>query len=539
MKKAGFLAVIVSLLAPGAVALAAGPQLHKTQEMTYNLVTEPKSIDPTLSQAVVEATIIINNFEGLTRLGPGDVPQPGVAEKWEISKDGLTYTFHLRKDAKWSNGDPVTAQDFEFAWKRALDPKAAAEYAYQLYYLKNGEAFNTKKITDPEQIGVKAKDDRTLVVTLEGPCPYFLSLGYFPTLSPLHRKTVESNPEKWTLDPKTYIGNGPFKMTKWVHNERMEFEPNSNYWDKKVVKLKKLTFLMVEEQSTSLTMFESGQIDLLDDNGISRPEIPRLQASGALKFNPYLGTYYYMFNTKKSPTDNLKVRHALALAIDRGQIVKFITKAGETPASAFVPNGVPDAVPGQFFRPVGGSFFKDNDLAAAKKLLTEAGYPDGKGFPAIEILYNTHEMHKQIAEAIQEMWKKNLGINVTLTNQEWKVYMTTRRALSYNGVARAGWIGDYVDPMTFIDLWTSTSGNNQTGWGSPKYDELVKTAKMSGDPKVRMKAMHDAEAILMQDMPVAPIYFYTKPFLAKDWVKDVNQSALGFMLFNTAYVAAH
>lgn len=539
MKKAGLFALAFAALTLGAHALAAGPQLHKTQELTFNLVQEPKSIDPNLTNAVIEATIVLNTFEGLTKLGPNDAPLPGVAEKWDISKDGLVYTFHLRKNAKWSNGDPVTAQDFEFSWKRALDPKSAAEYAYQLYYLKNGEAYNTKKITDPEQVGVKAKDDHTLVVTLEGPCAYFLSLGYFPTLAPIHRKTVQANPEKWTLDPKTYISNGPFKLTKWVHNERMEFEPNPNYWDKKIVKLKKLTFLMVEEQSTSLTMFESGQIDLLDDNGISRPEIPRLQASGALKFNPYLGTYYYMFNTKKSPTDKLKVRQALNLAIDRSQIVKFITKAGETPATAYVPNGIPDATPDKFFRSVGGSFFKDNDLATAKKLLAEAGYPDGKGFPAIEILYNTHEMHKQIAEAIQEMWKKNLGINVTLTNQEWSVYMTTRKALSYNGVARAGWIGDYVDPMTFIDMWTTGSGNNQSGWSNAKYDELVKVAKLSGDPKVRMKAMHDAEVILMAEMPIAPIYFYTKPFLARDWVKDVNQSALGFIAFYTSYIAAH
>lgn len=539
MKK--FLIVtIIGLTVLISVTVLAAPKLHKTQELTFNLSSEPQTIDPARSTGVIEANIELAAFEGLTRYGADDIPEPGVAERWTISKDNLTYTFHLRKNAKWSNGDPVTAHDFEYAWKRALDPKLAAEYAYQLYYIKNGEAYNTGKISDPKQVGVKALDNYTLQVTLEAPCPYFTSMTSFPTLLPVHKKFVEANPDKWATSPDTYIGNGPFKVVKWVHNQRLEFSPNPYYWNKEKIKLTKLVYLMVEEQSTSLTMFESGQVDFIDDNGIPRPEVPRLESEGVLKKNPYLGTYYYRLNVKNPPLNNVKVRKALALAIDRAALVRYVTKAGEIPATGLVPEGVPDAVKGSTFRQVGGDkFFKDADYATAKKLLAEAGYPGGKGFPTIEIIYNTHEMHKQIAEAIQEMWKKNLNINVTITNQEWKVYLDTMHQISYKHALRSGWIGDYVDPMTFMDMFVTDGGNNNTNWSNAQYDKLIDIAKKTANQKVRMKAMHDAEKILMDEMPIIPIYFYTKPYLMKDWVKGVRQSALGFNDFSRAYILAH
>ncbi len=518
-----------------APAKKAAPQLAKVQELRYNLASEPAAVDPARSTGVIEANVEFAAFEGLTRIGPNDVPIAGTAERWEVSKDQMSYTFYLRKNAKWSNGDPVTAQDFEYAWKRALDPKLAAEYAYQLYYIKNGEAYNTGKITDPNQLGVKAVNATTLKVSLEAPCPYFLSITAFPTLLPVHKKIVEANPEKWAIDAKTYVGNGPFRMVKWVHNERIEFEVNPYYWNKKSIKLTKLTFFLIEAQSTSLTMFESNQVDFLDNNGIPNQEVPRLEKAGILKYTPYLGTYYYRFNTKKAPFNNPKVRRALTLAIDRALLIKVVTKGGQKPALGFVPNGVPDAAPGSTFRGVGGNFFKDNDLATAKKLLAEAGYPDGKGFPAVEILYNTSEQHKQVAEAIQEMWKKNLGINVTLTNQEWKVYLDNQQHLNYS-ISRAGWIGDYVDPMTFMDMFVTNGGNNQTGWSNAKYDKAIDIAKSTGDQKVRMKAMHDAEKILMDELPIMPIYYYTNPSLTKKNVQGLRQSALGFIIFNDAYI---
>ncbi|TCL68495.1 oligopeptide transport system substrate-binding protein [Hydrogenispora ethanolica] len=537
MKMTKWLLLLAVVVFIGSTVFAAAPKLAKVQELRYNNATEPQTIDPARSTGVQDANIELAAFEGLTRTGENDVPIPGIAYKWEIAKDGLTYTFHLRKTARWSNGQPVTAHDFEYSWKRALDPKLAAEYAYQLYYIKNGEAYNTKKITDANQIGVKALDNYTLKVTLEAPCSYFLAITAFPTLLPVNKKVVEANPEKWATDPKTYIGNGPFKMVRWVHNERIEYVPNPYYWNRKAVKLTKLTFYLIEEQSTALTMYDSNQVDMLDENSVPHQEIPRLESTGTLMYSPFLGTYFYRFNTKKAPFNNVKVRKAFALAIDRALLVKVVTKGGQKPAYAFVPFGVPDAAKGATFRKVGGNFFKD-DLAAAKKLLAEAGYPDGKGFPTVELLYNTSEQHKQVAEAIQEMWKKNLGINITLTNQEWKVYLDNQQNLNYT-VCRAGWLGDYVDPMTFMDMFVTNGGNNQTGWSNAQYDKLIDIAKSTGDQKARMKAMHDAEKILMDEMPIMPIYFYTNPTLMKSYVKGVNQSALGMVYFDKAYIARH
>lgn len=511
--------------------------LHPTQVLRFNNGTEPQTIDPAKSSGIPEANIELACFEGLTRLDANNQPVPGVAKEWTVSPDGLTYTFKLRPEAKWSNGDPVTAHDFEWSWKRALAPETAAEYAYQLYYIKNGEKYNAGEIKDPNEVGVKALDDYTLEVKLEAPCGYFLSLCAFPTLLPVHRKTVEADPDKWATDPKTYIGNGPFKLAVWEHNSNMVFVPNEQYWDKGRVKLQKLVFTMIENGSTELVMYETGALDYADNPPLA--ELDRLRKEGQLRIEPLLGTYYYLFNVTRPPFDNPKVRKALTLAIDRKTLIEQVVKGGQLPALAFVPGGVPDAEPGSEFRKVGGDYFKDNDVETAKKLLAEAGYPDGKNFPKFTILHNTSESHKKIAEAIQEMWKKNLGIeNVTITNQEWGVYLDTRTKLQYD-VARAGWLGDYIDPMTFIDMWVTGGGNNDTGWGNPQYDELVKKAKSTADQKVRMQAMHEAEKILMDEMPIAPIYFYTDLFLVKDYVKGVIRSTLGFHDFSEAWIAKH
>ncbi|MGE5578234.1 MAG: peptide ABC transporter substrate-binding protein [Syntrophothermus sp.] len=528
---------LVAVLAFGSagMAFAAAAKPAKNQTLTFNDGTEPETLDPNKSTGIPEAIIEINLFDGLTRLDKTDRPVAAIAKSWEISKDGLEYTFHLR-DAKWSNGDPVTAYDFEYSWKRALAPETASEYAYQLYYIKNGEEYNTGKIKDANEVGVKAVDAKTLKVTLRAPTAYFLSLVAFPTYLPLNKKAVEAGGDTWYTKPETLVSNGPFKLAKWAHQDRIELVKNPTYWDAKNVKLDKLVMYMVEAESTELTMFETGQLDL--GHYPPRPEMPRLIAEKKVKFTPYLGTYYYFLNVNKPPFDNPKVRRAFALAINRKQIVEKVSKAGELPAMAWVPYGIPDAKPGTDFRKVGGEYFKDNDVETARKLLAEAGYPDGKGLPPIEILYNTNENHKAIAEAIQEMWKKALGANVTITNQEWKVYLQSRDEGRYQ-VARAGWIGDYVDPMTFIDMMMTDNGNNDSFWGDKKYDELVKVAQTTTDPKKRYKAMHDAEKILMDAMPLIPIYFYTNPVLQKDYVKDVIMSMLGFYDFKYAWIAQH
>jgi oligopeptide transport system substrate-binding protein len=505
-----------------------------SQEMVvrYNVGTPPETIDPALSTGIPEATIQAQIFEGLTRLDENQIPQPAAAESWEVSDDKTVYTFHIRKDAKWSNGDPVTAEDFAFAWERALNPANAADYAYQLYNIKNAAAYNKGEITDPSQLGIEVVDEKTLKVTLESPAVHFLSLTAFHTLYPVHKATVEADPEGWSLSADTLIGNGAFKVEKWENNV-MEFVPNENYWNKDVVKIDRLIFTMVENENTELTMFENDELDMTHTAPLA--ELERLETEGKLKIYPYLGTYYYIFNTQKKPFDDVRVRKALALAIDRQALIDNVVKGGRKPALAFVPYGLPD-MDGSDFRENGGTYYKDADIETAKQLLAEAGYPDGKGFPEIEILYNTSESHKIVAETIQEMWKQNLGItNVTLTNQEWGVYLNSRDEGDFM-VARAGWIGDYPDPLTFLDMWTTGNGNNNTFWGSEQYDRLIETVRNSSDQKERMTLMHQAEDILMENMPIMPIYFYTDPVCIKPNLKGVKKSLLGEVDFSEAYL---
>jgi oligopeptide transport system substrate-binding protein len=523
--------VLALVLVIGGIA---GAERAAEQVIRFNLGTEPETLDPAKSTGVPEARIELNVFEGLTRLDADDLPQPAIAEKWEISEDGLRYVFHLRKSS-WSNGDPVTAHDFEYAWKRALAPETASQYAYQLFYIKNGEAYNAGEVTDPNLVGVKALDDYTLEVELEAPTGYFLSLVAFPTLMPVNRKVVEADPDGWFMKPETYVGNGPFKVTKWVHNSYMELEKNDLYWDADSVIVGKLVATLIESEDTELVMFETDQLDIT--HTVSRPEIPRLKKEGLLKVTPNLGTYYYIFNCEAEPLDDVRVRKALSMAIDRQAVTEYVTRAGEIPALAWVPPGIPDAEPGAEFREVGGDMLEEN-VEKAKALLAEAGYPDGKGFPTLTILYNTMEMHKAIAEVIQEFWKKNLNIDVRLNNQEWGVYLNSRDEGDFQ-VARAGWVGDYIDPMTFMDMHVKDGGNNDSNWSDPEHDRLIELAKTSNDPAVRMKAMHEAEAIILEQLPIMPIYYYVEPFLEKDYIKDVIYSSLGFIDFKTAWVAKH
>jgi len=534
-RKAVVLILVLALMATIGAGCQKGPKAADEQVIKYNLGVEPETLDPAKQTGIPEFNVLLQYMEGLTRIGPDGKPQPGMAESWETSEDGITWTFHLRDGVVWSNGDPVTAQDFEFAWKRALAPETAADYAYQLYYIKNGETYNAGECA-AEEVGVKAIDDKTLEVQLEAAAPYFLSLTAFPTLMPVPKAVVEAN-ESWWAEADTLIANGPFKMTVWEHNSKIEFVPNEDYWDKDALKLDKLVYYMVEEASTELTMFETGEVDYGDNPPL--PEIDRLKEEGILKTTTLLGTYYYIFNCEKPPLDDVKVRKALTLAIDRKNICENVTKGGQVPALAFVPYEIPDWKDGSDFREEGGDYYEDADLEQAKKLLEEAGYPDGQGFPEIEILYNTSEGHKAIAEAIAEMWKQNLGIkNVSLTNQEWKVYLATRDEGTFQ-IARAGWIGDYLDPMTFLDMWVTGGGNNNTFWGDPEYDRLVGEAKRVTDPKERSKIMHDLEDILMENMPVGPIYYYVDLYVMKDHVKDVYISALGPIDFKWAWVAEH
>ena len=529
-KKIAALAAILLLILCTALISGCGGK-SGPKYLRCSVGTEPETLDPRKSTGIPEATVEAQLFEGLTSLNAKNNPVPAMAEKWEVSPDGLKYKFFLRQGIKWSNGDPVTAYDFEYAWKTALSPELGSKYAYQLFYVKNGEAYN-QGLTTADKVGVKALDDRTLEVLLEKPTAYFLSLTAFHTLYPVPRRIVEANP-KWAADPKTLVGNGPFKISAWIHNSRIELLKNEHYWDAAKVKMPKIDFILTESGSTEIAMFDNNQIDM----GENAPpaEYPRLKKEGWLQISPYLGTYFFAFNVTKAPLDNVKVRQALSLAIDRQAIINNVTKGEQKPALAWVPPGMADAKPTEDFRAVGGDFFKDRDIDAAKKLLADAGYPEGKGLPPIELIYNTNDVHKAIAEAVQEMWRKNLGVNVSLTNQEWKVFINTRSKGGYQ-IARHGWIGDYADPMTFIDMFDSTSGNNDSQYKNPQYDNFVRLAKSTSNPDIRMKAMHEAEKLLLSDAVIAPVYFYTRVSMVKPNVKGYQRSVLGHVYFKEAYV---
>jgi len=497
----------------------------------HNHGQEPESMDPALNTTVNGGTLIIANFEGLTTLDLNDNPVPGVAEKWDVSPDNTKYIFHLRKDAKWSDGKPVTANDFAYAWKRVLKPETVAEYAYQLFYVKNAIKYNKGEAT-AEDLGIKVVDDYTLEVELAAPTPYFLKLTAFPTLFPVREDIIAEHGEQWALNAETYIGNGPFKMVEWKSKDMMKFVKNENYWNKDAIKIDGFIETFIAEESTMLASYEAGELDVIDS--VPLEEIERLKKeSKEFHMIPQLGTYYYCFNVTKPPFDDVKVRKAFALAIDREDIVNKVRKSG-IPATAFTPPGVPD-VDGKEFRTVGGEFFPIKaQPEEAKKLLAEAGYPDGKDFPAVELIYNTNEGHKKIAEAVLEMWKNNLGIdNITVTNQEWAVFVNTRQNGDFQ-VARHGWLGDYNDPMTFIDLFTTGNGNNDAQWSNKEFDALIDKARVATSEKERMEILHQAEKLFMDDVIMAPIFHYTENTLIKSYVKDLHKSPLGFTYFDKA-----
>ena len=531
MKLPRIFAVLTVLILVAALLTAGCTSKSGPKYLRYSVGTEPETLDPRKSTGIPEATVEAQLFEGLTTLDAKNLPVPAMAEKWEVSPDGLKYKFHLRPGVKWSNGDPVTAYDFEYAWKTTLSPELGSKYAYQLFYVKNGEAYN-QGLTTADQVGVRALDDKTLEVVLEKPTAYFLSLTAFHSLYPVPRRVVEANP-KWAAEPKTLIGNGPFKLSSWTHNSRIELVKNEQYWDAAKVKMPRLDFILTESSSTEIAMFDNGQIDMGEN--VPPAEYPRLQQKGYLKISPYLGTYFFAFNVTQPPFDNVKVRQAFNLALDRQAIIANITKGQQKPALAWIPPGLADIAPGSDFRQIGGDFFRDRDIDTAKKLLAEAGYPEGRGLPPVELIYNTNDVHKAIAEAVQEMWRKNLGVPVSLANQEWKVFINNRSKGAYQ-IARHGWIGDYADPMTFIDMFDSASGNNDSQYKNSRYDNLVRLAKSTIQPEIRMKAMHEAEKLLLDDAVIAPLYFYTRVTVAKPNVKGYYHSVLGHVYFKEAYL---
>ncbi|MBX4149954.1 peptide ABC transporter substrate-binding protein [Paenibacillus sp. FSL W7-1279] len=511
----------------------------KEQVFRMNLASDPPTLDPGLAQDNTSNTVISAVFEGLVRKGADGSEEPGVAEKWDISEDGLKYVFTLRKDAKWSNGDSVTAKDFEYAWKRVLDPNftPASPYAYQLYYIKNAEAYNLGEIKDANEVGVKATDDYTLEVTLANPTPYFLSLMSFQTYFPIH-SSVEGN-ASWATKPETLIGNGPFKVSQMTKGQKIELVKNDQYWDKDGIKLEKVQMSIVNSSATELSSYRN---DELDYAGHPTGNIPTDQLNAIKKelgdelmIKGISSTYFYIFNTTEEPFDNVNIRKAFAMAIDRQAIVEKITQGGQLPAHGFVPPGI-KGESDEYRKEVPDTYFDEN-LEEAKKLL-EQGMKE-KGYttlPEVTLIHNSDDNHKKIALAIADMWKNNLGVTVKVQNQEWGVFLKNRTDLNYQ-VARSGWGADYNDPMTYIDMWTSNGGNNDTGFKNEEYDKLVKDAYATSDNAKRMELMSKAEKILVEENQVVmPIYYYSSVSLVKPWVKNLHLDYKGDIDFTRAYI---
>ena len=521
-------------------------------EISMSIASEPQTIDPALNSAVDGAIMINHMFEGLMRWEDSGSETAGSdgtcndaklgygqAESYDkvVNEDGtVTYTFHLRDGIKWSDGKDVTAQDFVYSWQRLVTPATAADYSYMIDSVVNANAIMNGEM-EPSELGVSAPDDKTFVVTITSDLPYFTEICAFPATFPV-RQDVVSNPE-WTYTPETYISNGAYKMTVRETNSQIVMEPNEYYYNADKLGPQKITFKLMDDNNAQLNGFNTGELDFIETVPVD--EVAGLLASGEMKVVDYLGTYYVCYQTQKAPFDDWRVRKAFTLAVDRNYIVTEITQTGQVEAGAYVPAGVYDAagVEGDDFRTVGGDYYDpttdayEANCEEARALLAEAGYPNGEGFPVVEYLYNTDDNHKAVAEALQNMWQTELGVTVTLTNQEWGTFLQTRKDGDYS-IARNGWIADYNDPMTFLDMWLTGGGNNDAQYSNPDYDAKIQEAKATSDVATRMQLMHEAEDILLeQDWVVNPLYFYTQSYMLADGIEGMYYCPLGYFFFDT------
>jgi oligopeptide transport system substrate-binding protein len=466
---------------------------------------EPESLDPAIITGQPDLRVVGTLFEGLTRYHPRTAePEPGSAERWEISSDRLVYTFHLRANARWSTGEPITADDVVFSWLRVLNPVSAAEYASQLFCLKNAEAYNAGKLTDPSLVGVKALDARTVRVELHSPIPFFLSLCAHPTLAIVPRQAIEQHGDRW-LAARPLPTSGAFELVSWRLNDKIRLRKNPHYWDAANTGSEIVDVLPITSPSTALNLYETRAADVIWDKTLLPNELlDLLLARGDFRRFDYIGSYFIRFNVTRPPFDDVRVRRALALALDRSRIVGKLLKGGERPTTHHTPVGVANYTPPEGL---------PHDAEAARRFLAEAGFAGGQGFPNFTYLFNSvagggAKPDGKIAVEIQEMWKRELGLRAELRQMEWKVYLATQRQLGYD-TCRSSWIGDYNDANTFLDMFMSQSGNNRTGWKSPRYDALIRQANHQADPHRRAELLRQAETILIRDeVVIIPLYAY-------------------------------
>ena len=459
---------------------------------------EPQTLDPALVSGQLEGRLCATLYEGLTRKDPKGKPVPGVAEKWSVSPDGRTYTFTLRDHTQWSNGDPLTAEDFRYSWLRALNPATASPYAEILFFVDGAEDYHSGR-TDPETVGIRVIDPLTLEVKLRHPTPFFPSLITFTTYLPVHRATVEKFGDRWTR-PENWVGNGPYCLLDWKINDRVSLVKNPKYHHPGNIQLRRIDALSVARASTAFNLYCSGQADLLLDKGmIPSLILPQLRGRPDFHPGPLLATYFYRFNVTRPPFNDPRIRRAFALAIDKEAITEKVTRGGEPVAQALTPRGIngyqpPEGLP--------------RDVETARGLLRQAGYPDGRGFPRVSILYNKSELNEQIAIEIQAQWKRDLGIEVDLRNQEWATYLRSLDELDFD-IARSSWVGDYDDPNTFLDCFVTGRGNNRTGWSNSRYDSLLASALAEPNPARRFQILQQAETLLVTEaLPIFPIYHF-------------------------------
>lgn len=486
---------------------------------------EVQNLDPHLVTGDGEHRVLSSLFEGLADLDPETMkPVPAAAESWTVSDDGLQYTFTIRENAKWSDGAPLTADDFVYAWHRILSPNLAAPYVYMLFCIKNAKAFNEGRITDFAEVGAKAPDPRTLVVSLASPTPYLLLMQTHQSWYPMQRAAIEKygtmdeRDTPWTL-PGRLVGNGPFALDAWNPNEMLRVLRNPYYWDSGKVRLDGIEFYPIDNLQTEERCFRAGELHLTYTVPLRKVRYYREKYPELLHIEPYCGVYFYRFNTTKPPFDDKRVRRAFAMAINRKELVENVMKGGELPAQSLTPPNTAG------YTPRAGIPY---DVEAAKALLAEAGHPGGEGLPPIEILFNTSEAHRTIAETIQNQWKEALGVETLLLNQDWKVYLASVDNFDY-AVSRGSWIADFLDPINFLEMFLTNGGNNRTGWSNPKYDALLAKSYTETDQNVRYELLQQAEAILDEEAPIAPIYIYTQKYLMAPELKGLVSNPIGYI----------
>lgn len=516
---------------------AAGNTTAGGLDLAVQIGPDPETIDPALNTTADAANMILHAFETLLTFDQDNNIIPGQAESYDVSDDGLTYTFHLRDGLKWSDGSDLTAEDFVYSWKHLADPATAAPYAADMLAMVKGYEETAAGNTDA--LAVSAPDAKTFVVELASPCVYFDKIVTHATMVPVKKDVVEAKGDQWSLTPDTYISNGPLKMIEWVPGSHITFAKNENYWDAESVTLNTLKFVLMEDANAAYSAYRTGEVMMIKD--IPTDEIPSLQGTPDYHLDPRMATSYTIFNVKKAPFDNALVRRALSLAVDRDYIANTVMAGTVLPATNFVGPGISDVEPDSSFEEVtrknnGGDYFNvsnyEEDLKKAKKLLAEAGYPNGEGFPVIEYMTNEAGYNKPVAEYLQSAWNE-LGVRMDIKIVEWSTFAPTRRAGDFQ-IARGGWIYDYDDPSNMLNLFTSESGNNDGKYSNPEVDSLLSQARDTADKTEHYEKLHEAEKMIMEDAAISPLVYSSDFYLQKPELKGTWHSSYGYWFFTHA-----